>query len=324
MPDKMKYDNLEERSLLYEGIRLLLIIIAGTIAGFLIGTFFLIIPTSRIKFQLDKNNAHETNNFANFTDKLLQQSKENSFLTVQLHQRVRILCWIMTNPINHQKKMHHVKRTWGKHCNKLIFMSSAKETELDVVPLANGPNKTKEALKYIYENHIDDADWFLNADDDTYTIVDSIRYKLQFYDSKSPVYFGCKFNQDDISIGAGYVLSQEAVRRFVEDALPTPNLCSDHIEMRKCMDFLNVMESDLTNANVDRLCPFLPVNQLIPNQYYNNNRKSLFWHQIYKLIEKSECCTDNERPNPFYLLEYLIYHLRTHQFINTLKELRTK
>ncbi|XP_051860242.1 glycoprotein-N-acetylgalactosamine 3-beta-galactosyltransferase 1-like isoform X2 [Drosophila albomicans] len=236
MPDKMKYDNLEERSLLYEGIRLLLIIIAGTIAGFLIGTFFLIIPTSRIKFQLDKNNAHETNNFANFTDKLLQQSKENSFLTVQLHQRVRILCWIMTNPINHQKKMHHVKRTWG----------------------------------------------------------------------------------------AGYVLSQEAVRRFVEDALPTPNLCSDHIEMRKCMDFLNVMESDLTNANVDRLCPFLPVNQLIPNQYYNNNRKSLFWHQIYKLIEKSECCTDNERPNPFYLLEYLIYHLRTHQFINTLKELRTK
>ena len=42
----------------------------------------------------------------------------------ELKEKVRVLCWVMTGPSNHQKKARHVKRTWGKRCKILIFMSS--------------------------------------------------------------------------------------------------------------------------------------------------------------------------------------------------------
>lgn len=150
---------------------------------------------------------------------------ENKSIAQQLYNDVRILCWIMTNPQNHQRKARHVKRTWGSRCNKLIFMSSTEgmscinifclinwnvrntksnlhwfidpELESVALPVKEGRNnlwaKTKEAFKYIYNNHMDDADWFLKADDDTYVILENLRYMLYPYSPTFPIYMGCKF-----------------------------------------------------------------------------------------------------------------------------------
>ena len=53
--------------------------------------------------------------------------------------------------------------------------------------------KTKAAFKYIHEHHLDEADWFLKSDDDTFVIVENLRYLLEPYNGSDPIYFGCKF-----------------------------------------------------------------------------------------------------------------------------------
>lgn len=51
---------------------------------------------------------------------------ENNTLAEQLYNEVKVLCWVMTNPDNHEKKAKHVLKTWGTRCNKLLFMSSVE------------------------------------------------------------------------------------------------------------------------------------------------------------------------------------------------------
>ena len=66
-----------------------------------------------------------------------------------------------------------------------------------------------------------------------YAIVENLRYMLSAYNTSEPMYFGCLFKpfvkQGYMSGGAGYVLSREALKRFIEQALPDKTKCrQDH------------------------------------------------------------------------------------------------
>ena len=78
----------------------------------------------------------------------------------ELAKKVRVLCWVMTSPDNFDKKAIHVKATWGKRCNILLFMSSESDKNLPAIKLEglhegrdNLWGKTKLAFQYVYENY---------------------------------------------------------------------------------------------------------------------------------------------------------------------------
>lgn len=108
---------------------------------------------------------------ANQTDKVLTANELYS-KPLDLFNEIKILCMIMTNPNNHKTRAVHVKNTWGKRCNKLIFLTSAPDSELDtlILPVQEMKialrNKTKQSFTYAHDNYLNDFDWFMKADDD--------------------------------------------------------------------------------------------------------------------------------------------------------------
>ena len=72
--------------------------------------------------------------------------------------------------------------------------------------------KTKYGFKKAYEEFYDKIDWVMKADDDTYVILENLRFLLSDYNSSDPIWFGCEFDvivkEGYMSGGAGYVLSK--------------------------------------------------------------------------------------------------------------------
>ncbi|EDV59562.1 glycoprotein-N-acetylgalactosamine 3-beta-galactosyltransferase 1 [Drosophila erecta] len=271
-------------------------------------------------------------------------SSDNVTVADQLKKEVRILCWVMTNPENHKLKARHVKRTWGKRCNILLFMSSAADEELPTVKLDVGEGrqnlwaKVKEAFKYVYQHHYNDADFFYKADDDTYAVIENMRYMLYPYNPETPVHFGFKFKpyvkQGYMSGGAGYILSREALRRFVVEGIPNPKMClqgtaiNEDVEIGRCMENLNVTAGDSRDEiGRGRMFPFKPEHHLIANQ----DKTFWYWsYTYYKTDDGLDCCSDLAvsfhyiAPKSFYVLDYLIYHLKPYGLLRALEPLPAK
>ena len=50
--------------------------------------------------------------------------------------------------------------------------------------------KTRQALIFAYKNHHNDFDFFMKADDDTYVIVENLRFFLAKLDPNKPILMG--------------------------------------------------------------------------------------------------------------------------------------
>ncbi|XP_013421855.1 glycoprotein-N-acetylgalactosamine 3-beta-galactosyltransferase 1 [Lingula anatina] len=172
----------------------------------------------------------------------------------------RVLCWLLTDPPDLDKRVIHVRDTWARRCDVTLFMSSMENKTFPTIGLRVPPGrghiakKAKAAWKYIYEHHLNDADFFIKADPDTYVIVENLKHCLSSRDPKRAEFYGHQFYPSDwefnadtrikksvyMSGGPGFVLSREAVRLLVTKAINSDPKClqdgeAEDMKAAKCL-----------------------------------------------------------------------------------------
>ena len=147
----------------------------------------------------------------------------------------RIFCLLFTTLATWPSRARAVKDTWAKRCHVYRFFYTPhdghKLPQGETVPLEvpDGRDhltaKTVHALRYAYEKYAQSVDWFFKADDDTYVIMENLRFVAAQFEPTQAHYIGGR-SMDILKHGyngggAGYLLSREAARLIVEVQIKT-------------------------------------------------------------------------------------------------------
>ena len=157
-------------------------------------------------------------------------------------------------------KVDAVNKTWAKRCHRHYYVINSDKKREDFLNI-NIPDrrnlliqKMKKAFELIYERHLNDFDYVLKADDDTYVIIENLQLLLYNYPAHEPGYLGFHFNKfvktGYMSGGAGYVITHGGFRNLIQHGYKK-NLCpvisrsedkenSEDIETGRCLEISGV------------------------------------------------------------------------------------
>ncbi|KAH9287388.1 Glycoprotein-N-acetylgalactosamine 3-beta-galactosyltransferase 1 [Echinococcus granulosus] len=226
-------------------------------------------------------------------------------------------------------KAIHVKMTWARRFNGYMFVSSEEDIYLPSIKAVDkeGRNvlweKIRQAMLYIYRNNLNDYDFFMKADDDTYVIVENLRFLLSNQDPDIPILMGRRFNHSRKNFfpsgGAGYVLSRAALKLIVEGIFSGAGACAkseapEDVQIGYCAKAVGVQWLDsLDEYGEEVFHPFYPSHLL--SKPAMTSTPWIFGRNYHPLKMGFKCCSDHSvsfhyvKPMDMYTLEYLTYHL---------------
>ncbi|KAK6174136.1 hypothetical protein SNE40_017469 [Patella caerulea] len=177
----------------------------------------------------------------------------------QLMTNIKVLCLITTVTGSLETKVKAVNDTWARRCDRTLYIigdpSSPTRLQGDILTLKvpNGRGhltaKSSQALKFVHSRFLMDYDWFLKADDDTYIVMENLKFLLSHYSPNTPVYLGHLFKKYSkygyMSGGAGYVLSRRALRKMVQHGYRSAGKCrndgsDEDVDVAHCLQAVNV------------------------------------------------------------------------------------
>ncbi|CAD6996687.1 unnamed protein product [Ceratitis capitata] len=197
----------------------------GYVLGFLMALVTLLCY-ERFLLQAAQVRQHSTateNWQAGYTNAMRELKSDANSLHQRLEDEVRVLCMVLTTHAQHQARAAHVKATWGKRCTRLVFLSSETDVDLGAISVVSKAHDTydllwykiRQGLRHVYVRYYGDYDWYLKADDDTYVIMENLRYSLYPYQSDMPLVFGYELLQQNVCFGVFYTYMSAALVTFL-------------------------------------------------------------------------------------------------------------
>lgn len=196
---------------------------------------------------------------------MTQLAKKTMREQAYLQKNPRLHCSIPFKVREHaQEKIAVIIDTWGSKCDVLRFFVDRGDkkffeekyqkylVELDMVRHSgDGTGVDGQKSKHIwertwrmhvwvYENALNEAEFFTKLDCDTYVLVDNIKNYLKNYSANDPLYLGHKLNHQTPSIISGpfTVFSRETIRRVGPVLKAMPHEYGDRSKFQhgRCVD----------------------------------------------------------------------------------------
>uniref|UniRef100_A0A0K0EJ35 N-acetylgalactosaminide beta-1,3-galactosyltransferase n=1 Tax=Strongyloides stercoralis TaxID=6248 RepID=A0A0K0EJ35_STRER len=270
------------------------------------------------------------NNYLNYTNDVVFNK-----VFGELNNKVKVFCIFLTTPKNKNSRIIHQKNTWVKRCNAYIYASGKQDRTLPAIKAYKDDHykfsyaKMATVFKYVYSNYVNQYDWFLKIDCDTYVVMENLKMLLLNKNPNEHYYSGFQFNLNnwkDTNFryhhgGSGYVMSKKTFSSLVTDGLGNKKYCRirdegyEDLEIGLCLYNLKIKINDgrdkygkilyLPIALSDALTPY----KNDKKDYYLSERSIFKYPNGIKAMSNYPIAFHKVEGNTMYMLEYLIYHM---------------